>query len=149
MKQLNREGIPVVRCTVVRLIQEMGMRASTCCSTPMNFHYEAMWREMEALVESGMSEMHVISAATKTNAEILGNLQLIGGKRNTGTIEPGMRADVIVIDGDPLANISVLDQVQITIAAGRVWYSDQWNAPADVRRIGTSLQPTQSLTDAG
>ena len=107
--------------------------------TPMNFHYESMWREMEALVESGMSEMHVISAATKTNAEILGNLQLLGGKRDTGTIEPGMRADVIVIDGDPLANISVLDHVQITIAAGRVWYSDQWNAPADVRRVGTSL----------
>ena len=50
-----------------------------------------------------------------------------------------MRADVIVVDGDPLANILVLDHVQITIAAGRVWYSDQWNAPADVRRVGTSL----------
>ena len=70
---------------------------------------------------------------------VLGNLQLLGGKRDTGTIEPGMRADVIVVDGDPLANILVLDHVQITIAAGRVWYSDQWNAPADVRRVGTSL----------
>lgn len=111
----------------------------TDSGTPMNFHNESMWREMEALVESGMSEREVISAATKTNAEILSSLQLLGGKRDTGTVEAGKRADIIVLDGNPEKNVSALDHVQITIVGGRIWYSDQWNAPEDVRRAGQRL----------
>lgn len=40
-----------------------------------------------------------------TCSEILGSLQLLGGKRDTGTIEAGMTADIIVVDGNPLHNI--------------------------------------------
>lgn len=115
------------------------MGVGTDGGSPMNFHFDSMWREMSALVDSGMTKIQVISAATKTNAEILGNLQLLGGKRDTGTVEAGMAADIIVVDGDPLFDISALDHVQITIAAGRIWYSDEWDAPEDVREVGQTL----------
>ena len=50
------------------------MGVGTDAASPLNMHTEAMWREMSALVESGMTPIQVISAATKTNAEIIGKL---------------------------------------------------------------------------
>ena len=41
-------------------------------------------------------------STTRTNAELLGIAT------ETGTIEPGKRADLLVVDGDPLADIAVL-----------------------------------------
>jgi len=103
--------------------------------SPMNFHSEAMWREMSALVECGMNESQVISAATKTNAEILGDMQLLGGQRRFGTIEEGMLADIIVVDGDPLFDINALGYVTLTLKEGEPWYTDR-NATPLLRQIG-------------
>jgi imidazolonepropionase-like amidohydrolase len=58
--------------------------------------------EMELLVEAGMTPMEAIQAATRTAAEALG---LEG---HLGTIEPGKVADVLIVDGDPSRDISVL-----------------------------------------
>ncbi|NND02243.1 MAG: amidohydrolase family protein [Acidimicrobiia bacterium] len=90
------------------------MGVGTDAASPANFHTQAMWREMEALIESGMTPMQVISAATKTNAELLG----LGGE--TGTVEPGKAADLLVVDGNPLANIRALDRVRWVVARGRL-----------------------------
>ena len=95
------------------------MGVGTDAASPLNTHLEAMWREMSALVESGMTPIQVISAATKTNAEILG---LFG---ELGTIEPGKLADIIIVDGNPLRNVEVLDYVDIVIKDGGVWYSER------------------------
>ncbi len=93
------------------------MGVGTDAASPLNFHTEAMWREMEALIESGMTPIQVLSAATKTNAELLG----LGSE--TGTIEPGKSADLIVVDGNPLADIRSLDRVQWVVARGRIMKS--------------------------
>lgn len=95
------------------------MGVGTDAASPLNMHTEAMWREMSALVESGMTPIQVISAATKTNAEILGQFDELG------TIEPGKLADIIIVDGNPLRNIEVLDYVDIVIKDGGVWYSER------------------------
>ena len=95
------------------------MGVGTDAASPLNMHTEAMWREMSALVESGMTPIQAISSATKTNAEI------IGLEDRIGTIEVGKLADIIIVDGNPLRNIEVLDQVEIVIKDGGVWYSEQ------------------------
>jgi len=82
-------------------------------------HTEAMWREMSALVDSGMTPIQVISAATKTNAEILDRFDELG------SIEPGKLADIIIVDGDPLRNIEALDYVDVVIKDGIVYYSER------------------------
>ena len=51
----------------------------------------------------GFSPMDVIRCATKTGAEILGRA------KELGTLEAGKLADVLVVDGDPLADIRVLE----------------------------------------
>ncbi len=95
------------------------MGVGTDAASPLNMHDEAIWREMSALVEVGMTPIQVISAATKTNAEILGMANEIG------TIEPGKLADIIIIDGNPLRNIELLDYVQIVVKDGGIWYSKE------------------------
>jgi imidazolonepropionase-like amidohydrolase len=82
-------------------------------------HDEAMWREMSALVELGMTPIQVISAATKTNAEIIGKIDQLG------TLEIGKDADIVLVDGDPTRNIENLANIEIVIKNGVVWYSEK------------------------
>lgn len=105
------------------------MGVGTDAASPLNMHDEAIWRELSALVESGMTPIQAISAATKTNAEIIGKFDELG------SIEPGKLADIIIVDGNPLRNIEVLDYVDIVVKDGGVWYSER-AAYGPVTKIG-------------
>jgi len=69
---------------------------------PMQIH-KAMELELKARV---LGPMGALVATTKTNAELLNR------EKDFGTVEAGKLADIIVVDGDPLANIDVLQQYQ-------------------------------------
>lgn len=86
----------------------------TDSGTPMNFHYEAMWQQMKLWVEYGMDPMHVLSAATRNGAEVLGMAS------EFGTIEPGKVADIIVVDGNPLMDMMALRNPVVVIKEGQV-----------------------------
>ena len=90
----------------------MGM--GTDSGTPMNFHTEALWREIKAHVDVGMSPQRAITAATRINARILGE------EKSLGTIEPGKLADIIVVEGNPLFDITALSRVEVVVKDGRV-----------------------------
>ncbi len=91
----------------------MGM--GTDSGSPLNFHTEAAWREVSALVDSGMSPIQAISVSTKSGAEI------IGRGSDLGTIEPGKLADLIMVTGDPLSNIQLLAKIE-RVMKGGVFY---------------------------
>src|SRR6266576_2412175 len=63
---------------------------------------------------AGESPMHAIVAATSLNAEALGLAQQIGA------IAPGLDADIIAVDGDPLADITALRRVSFVMKSGRI-----------------------------
>ena len=74
--------------------------------------------ELALMVEGGMTPMQVLVATTKTAAECsrVGHL--------TGTLEPGKRADLLVVDGDPLADISILqdrDKLAVIMKDGQTF----------------------------
>jgi imidazolonepropionase-like amidohydrolase len=81
----------------------------------MNFHTEALWREIKAHVDTGMSPQRAICAATRINAQILGKGD------DLGTIEPGKLADIIVVRGDPLFDIVSLANVETVIKDGKIY----------------------------
>jgi imidazolonepropionase-like amidohydrolase len=87
----------------------------TDSGTPMNFHTEALWRELKAHVDTGMSPTRALAAATRINAQILGK------GSELGTIEPGKLADVIVVRGNPLFDIAALSNVEIVVKNGVVY----------------------------
>ena len=91
------------------------MAMGTDSGSPLNFHTESAWREISALVDSGMTPIQAISAATKTGAEV------IGRGNEVGTIEPGKLADVIVVRGNPLFDINVLGYVEHVVKDGRIY----------------------------
>ena len=81
----------------------------------MNFHSEALWREIKVHVDMGMTPQRAIAAATRVNA------QIIGKGRELGTIEPGKLADIIVVNGNPLFDIVALSHVEIVVKDGTVF----------------------------
>jgi len=72
-------------------------------------------REIELYVEAGLSPMDAIRAATAIPARVM-DLD-----HDTGTIAPGFRADLIVVDGNPLERISDLRKVTMVSTAGRLY----------------------------
>jgi len=68
-------------------------------------------RELQLMVEAGLTPMKAIVAATGTNAEIL------GGAKQFGTLQPGKRADFLVLDANPL------DDIHNTERLSAVWQS--------------------------
>jgi imidazolonepropionase-like amidohydrolase len=66
------------------------------------------------MVEYGMTPMQAIQAATRNAAEALGRT------RDVGAIEVGRYGDIIAVDGDPLADVRQLENVDVVIKAGEV-----------------------------
>jgi len=69
-------------------------------------------RQFAYMVEWGMTPMEAIQAATSIAARYMGWNKLIG------SIGPGMFGDVIAVSGDPLQDISVLEQVDVVVKGG-------------------------------
>jgi imidazolonepropionase-like amidohydrolase len=76
----------------------------------------------------GFSTLDTLKCATKTGAEILGR------GHELGTLEPGKLADVLVVDGDVLSNISLLEDRKniIAVLQGGVVKAGRLTLPASV-----------------
>jgi imidazolonepropionase-like amidohydrolase len=70
-------------------------------------------RELAVLAEAGMTPAEIVVAATSRAAHAIGAWDL------TGRVAPGLRADLLVLDGDPLADAAALADPRWVIAAGR------------------------------
>ena len=82
--------------------------AGTDTPNAINLHGELM-----AYTMAGMSAFDALKTATVNPAKALGY--------NGGTIEPGKLADLIAIDGDPIANIASTYKVKKVVANGRAY----------------------------
>ena len=87
-------------------------------------------RELELWVEAGIPSARVLQIAT------LGGARVMRLDRDLGSVSPGKLADLIVIDGDPVADIHALRRVS-TVVKGGVVYS----VPALDRALGVAPEP--------
>jgi imidazolonepropionase-like amidohydrolase len=102
-----RKGNAVMEVVMENMARahQVGVRLAmgTDCSGNLARAGENAW-ELELMVEIGMSPMEAIVASTGNAA------QAIGLGEETGTLEVGKKADLILVDGDPLKDIGVLRQ---------------------------------------
>jgi imidazolonepropionase-like amidohydrolase len=73
----------------------------------------ALHLELELLVQAGIPVADVLRIATVDAAKAM--------RQDFGTIAPGKRADLVVIDGDPLADITQLRKVVSTMRSGVIY----------------------------
>ena len=87
--------------------------------------------ELTSYVMAGMSPYEALKAATVNPAKALG--------LDAGTIEAGKLADLVMVEGDPLANIANAHRVRRVIANGRVY---------DVNQLVRAAAPTKTSAPA-
>ena len=83
-------------------------------SGPANMAGLAIHVEMEALVDAGLTPMQAILSSTRWSAELLHK------DKDLGTVTPGKIADVILIAGDPLADIRATRNLHTVIMDGKI-----------------------------
>ena len=72
-------------------------------------------RELGALVKAGMTPAQALASATTTNALMLGK------EKSLGAIAPGYFADIVAVEGDPLADVNVtINNVRWVMKGGAV-----------------------------
>jgi imidazolonepropionase-like amidohydrolase len=96
---LHKAGVPILA----------GTDANAAPGSPASVpHGESLHRELELLMQAGLPALDVLRAATEAPARYF-------GLADRGRIEPGLRADLVLIDGDPLADIRASRSIR------RVW----------------------------
>ncbi len=102
-------------------IQRDGFRAAHKAGAKMVFGSDAgvmphgeIGKQFRVMTEYGMSPMEAIQAATRNAAQALGR------EKDVGAIAVGRYGDIIAVDGDPLADIRQLEDVDIVIKGGEV-----------------------------
>jgi imidazolonepropionase-like amidohydrolase len=110
----GRKRMQVFQAEVKRLY-DAGVRlgAGTDAGNGLTFHGN-LHTEIELLHESGIPPLEAIRMATS------GNARLLGIEDRAGTVEPGKRADLLLVRGDPLEDLRVLRRVDRVVVAGRV-----------------------------
>ncbi|HUQ92202.1 MAG TPA: amidohydrolase family protein [Bryobacteraceae bacterium] len=111
LRQVRRAGVAVVRD-----MHEAGVKllAGTDAGNPDSEPGDSLHRELELLVEAGLTPMAAVQTATRNAAEFLGRLN------ESGTIEKGKQADLVLLDGNPLEDIRATRRVAAVILNGRI-----------------------------
>jgi len=100
VRQLHKAGVPIL--------------AGTDVVKPYFIPGESLHDELALLVKGGLSEMEALKTATVNPARFL-NLA------DQGTIEPGARADLVLLDANPLLNIENTRKIRAVVAGGRLF----------------------------
>jgi len=94
---LHKAGVPIVAGT------DVGVPGHT------------LHREIELYVKAGFTPLEAIQAATIVPARVMKVDQEVG------TIEKGKRADLIIVDANPLDNISNIRKIRFVVTQGRLF----------------------------
>lgn len=108
LRQMRDAGVPII----------MGSDAGNWPVIPYQFHGPSSIRELELMVEAGFTPEQALIAATRTPARVL--------RLPVGVIEVGKVADLVVLNGDPLADISALRTLRFTMRAGEIRTPAAW-----------------------
>lgn len=112
---------------IVQTLHAAGVRILAGTDAPMPLVYPgfSLHKELELLVEAGLSPMDALRAATIWPAEFLGLSD------SSGSVTVGKRADLLLLDDNPLANISHTQRIRAVVLAGRLLLRSDLDALQD------------------
>jgi imidazolonepropionase-like amidohydrolase len=101
---------------LVKRYHEQGVRLLTGSDTPNPWVVPgiSLHQELELLASAGIKPLEVLTLATRNGAQALGIAD------ETGTLEPGKRADMVVLSANPLADIANTRRIEQVLLGGRV-----------------------------
>lgn len=110
-----RDGLEMAKKNL-KTLSDAGVKIAfgTDSGVPTRFPGYFEHRELQLMVEAGLTPMQAIVAATSTNSEIL------GGAKEYGTLEAGRRADFLVLDANPLDDIHNTEKLSAVWQAGKI-----------------------------
>jgi imidazolonepropionase-like amidohydrolase len=94
--------------------------------SPLNPVWEIV-PEMRLLCQAGFTPGEVLTAATLRAAELL------GVEDDQGTLEAGKRADIVLVDGDPLANVDAFERIVLVLKDGEIMVDHRGSRPPGAR----------------
>jgi imidazolonepropionase-like amidohydrolase len=106
-------AVSEVAGTIIQRARSYGVRIAFGTDAGVFPHGENAG-EFRLMRNGGMSDREAFASATTVAAEILGL------EREIGRIAPGYSADIIAVDGNPLADVTVLEQVDFVMVRGRI-----------------------------
>ncbi len=110
ISRLHEAGVPLV----------VGADSAGWPIFPYLLHGRSTHVEMGLLVDAGLTPLEVLRAATLTPAE------MVGKDAQIGTIEVGKRADLILVEGDPLTDVGTLGHPVWVMRAGEARTPQGW-----------------------
>jgi imidazolonepropionase-like amidohydrolase len=113
INEMNRAGVPILAGTDTAA----GVRVYPGFS---------LHKELSLLVQAGLTPMQALQSATR-------NAGIFFGLTDTGTIAKGNRADLVVLDANPLENIDNARKIQSVVLNGR------YLSRADLDRLDSQI----------
>ena len=111
----TEEGIPLKLEMFKRAMQHKDLKIIMGTDATAGAHGQNAREIVYRVQVAGQPAMDAIIAATSLNAAALGMADRIG------TVAPGMEADLIAVEGDPVRDITALQRVVFVMKAGRVY----------------------------
>jgi imidazolonepropionase-like amidohydrolase len=97
---------------LVKAMQQAGVKMLV--GTDSSFFGSAVHDEMAEMVKAGLTPMQALQTATKNAADYLGELD------SMGTVEQGKTADLVLLDANPLQDISNTEKISAVVLNGRL-----------------------------
>ena len=142
----TEEGIPLKLAMFKRAIQHKDLKIIMGTDATAGAHGQNAREIIYRVQVGGQPAMDAIVAATSLNAEALGMADRIG------SVAPGMEADLIAVEGDPVADITALQRVVFVMKGGRVYRNGREGARLMDRPFGASgptlVLPSVSILDS-
>jgi len=113
-------------------MQRKGVMLLAGSDIPLNNGASPLHEELSLLVQAGLTPMEALQTATRNPAKFMGKLDTLG------TIEKGKIADLVLLDANPLENISNTRRINAVVISGRLI------SKSEIQRMLTSVKAARN-----
>ena len=124
IEQIEKKGAPAEQAQIIRQVMDTMLRTlgalhragvPIVAGTDVGVPGHTLHRELELYVKAGMTPMEAIQAATLIPARVMKI------ENEVGTLEPGKRADLLILAKNPLEDISNIRTTMFVVSQGRLF----------------------------